>query len=423
VWKLFYRNLKKERLIGCGAYTYVRRNYKNKTMKFKTIFYLLIISTTIFSSPKVDSTIYIRIKAIEKNIVTQEELKEKIVSIKERIENEERINEKTLDGISKQLDAASYNLSVFGILFGIGAICLGIYVTYVERKIVKISEENKELLLKNKTIKNEVEALNNLIQKDIFGLYLKIKREETIYILDRLIKVPKDIANVCSELLSRELQQEDFDKLIQAYGKLKIQNNKDTGEEDSNLHYSEQYKVVFFQHFLNQSMRNSDLRKDMLDYLYFGIHSAFENDIIKSTTDFTTAIIDLGIVNFEQEINKYFEGLSSSEHKNYIDVYKALFNTLQSRKNRFDFMSVIKSVEATRKAKINFGQLLIDSYSKDNPTETENLIFSEIKRLSEEESLSEEAIKIQIESIKKAEAERKAQVEERAKKIEEAKKK
>ena len=358
-------------------------------MKNRITILLFILSIKLFATKSADSILLNRIVNIEINYSKKEILELTVNDLKERIANEEKLNEKTIESISKQLDAASYNLTLFGILFGLGAICIGIYVTYIERKIVKIGEENKELLVKNQKIKIEVEELNKLIQNDIYGLFLKIKREETVNILDRLVKVPRDITNVCPLLLSRELIQIDFIKIKEAYDKLKLTNIRDEGEEDSIAHYSHQYKVVFFQHFLNQVIKNDDLRKDMIDFYLIGIDNAFENDILKCTFDFTSTIVDIGIHNFKPEINKYFEGLSLSEHKKYLEVYQLFYDTLLSRKNRFEFFSLIQTTVTSQKAKIKYGQLLIDNYTSDNPSESEKLIFTQINDLIEIETKTE----------------------------------
>lgn len=370
-------------------------------MKINILLLSLLLTVTLFSASKTDTTLVKRIINIENNAVIKIDIENKFRTLEERIDKGEKFNEKTLESISKQLDAATYNLSLFGILFGIAAICLGIYVTYVERKIVRIGEENRELLQKNEKIKTEVEDLNKLIQNDIYGLHLKIKREETINILDRLNKIPKDIANVCSVLLSRELLPDDFNKLRSAYLKVKASCMNDEGEEDGFNHYTDQYKLVLFQHFLNQVMKDEELRKDITDFIYHGIQGAFENDIIKSTSDFTSAIIDLGMHNFNIEISKYFEGLSASSHKNYLEVYKVFFDILQSRKNRFDFFALIENKETTRKAKVMYGQLLIDKYKTDSPTETEKLIFEELTSLIDNEYQAEEDRKAKQEAIKR----------------------
>ena len=149
------------------------------------------------------------------------ELNQKINELNQDYEKQEKVNEKTFESISNQISAASLNLTIFGILFSVAAIGLGLYVTFIERKIVLIREENKSLLSETKLVKDEVVKINTQIQKDIYGLFLKIKREETVHILERLIKIPEDISNLSQQLLSRELEKEDYLILKEAYLKLK----------------------------------------------------------------------------------------------------------------------------------------------------------------------------------------------------------
>jgi hypothetical protein len=351
----------------------------------KTLIYILLISLAgnTFAQKKdraylKDSLFNSRLVNCENKLMSNYGFITKLEILEERMVTEEKINEKSLEGISKQLDAANFNLTLFGILFGIAAILLGAYVTIIERKIVKINEENKELLSKNQKIKQEVENLNDLIQKDIYGLFIKIKKEETLHILDRLINVPKDIANVMKTLLVRELQQEDFQKLKIAFSK--IGDSKMEREE-----YKGRYYLLFFQHFLNQSLRDETLRKGMLENIPHSIVCAFENDIIKSSKDFAIVIVDCGISNYKEEINKYFEGLSDSQHKDYVDVYKIIFEFMGSRNNRFDLFQIIESSAKTRRSKINYGNILLEAYANDELSESEKLCFEEINRLKKEE--------------------------------------
>jgi hypothetical protein len=206
----------------------------------------------------------------------------RVSELEKKIETERSINDKTFNSISTQISVSSYVLSIMGIVFAVVAVCVGAYVTYVERKIVKIGEENRDLLAKNQKIKQDVQDLNNLIQSDIYGLFEKIKRQETVDLLNRLDKVPKDISNICSLLLSRELLQIDFEKLKRAYLNL----------DDDDDHFKSDYKLLFFQHFLTDTLKDEKLRKDILDFKPSGINSAFENDIVKSTHDFIVAVID-----------------------------------------------------------------------------------------------------------------------------------
>ncbi len=326
-----------------------------------------------------------------------------IAELEKKIETERNINDKTFNSISTQISAASLTLTIMGIAFAIIAIIVGVYVTYVERKIIKIGVENKELLAKNEKIKNDVEDLNKLIQGDIQGLFSKLKRQETIDLLDRLTRVPKDISNICSLLLSRELQIDDFDKLKKAYQKLNTVDGS----------YKSSYKLLFFQHFLTNTLKDDDLKKEILDFIPSAIQAAFENDILKSTHDFVVAVVDKGLNNFKEETNEFFKGLCSSQHKDYNPVYATLFDSLKTRQNRFDFLNLIDSSNETRIAKIAFGKTLIREYSEQQPTETEKLAINNINELEVQLLKDEEEAKQKAEAERIKQEEMKKQREER----------
>lgn len=377
------------KFITCIAMTTIRclsYNNKNNKMKTITVIILLLFSVSAFSQSKQNTTLKERLKSVEKVLMDIENKKYdyEITNLKDKLDFQQKLNEQTINSISTQLDSASYSLTIFGILFAIAAIGLGIYVTYIERKIVKIGEENQKLLTKNQQIKDDVEALNKLIQSDIYGLFLKIKREESVHMVERLVKVPKDIVNVGASLLSRDLHQEDFAKLKQAYLNLP---NKQEGN------YANNYMFVFFQHFLGQSLRDENLRLEIAEFIHQGINSAFENDIVKSTLDFTGVLLDKGIQEFKSEINIFFKGLTNSQYKNYIPVYKVIFDNLKSRKNRFEMFSSIESDAENRLAKIEYGNLLVSKYSIDNPTESEQLVFAEINELTTAQQIDEEKVR------------------------------
>ncbi len=331
-----------------------------------------------------------------------ERINKSLLNLENKIEVERGINDKTFNSISTQISVSSYVLTIMGIAFAIVAIGVGVYVTYVERKIIKIGEENKALLTKNQKIKQDVEDLNALIQSDIYGLFNKIKRQETVDILSRLEQIPKDISNVCSLLLSRELLEMDFEKLRKAYLSL--------GEREEE--YKTSYKILFFQHFLTQTMIDTRLRQDMLRFIPDGIFASFENDIIKSIKDFITAVINKGLNNYQDEINKFFSGISASNHRAYQLVYTTFFDSLKTRQNRFALINIVQSTKENRIAKIAFGKLLIAEYSNKEPTEVERLTMGEI------EELENQQLKEDNEAKEKAEAQKRQREEQHRKREE-----
>jgi len=367
------------------------------------ILILLLIPSLLFSQKANDSLINIQQqKEIEK-------LTENFGELQKKYDYQIRINEQTINSISNQIGATSYNLSIFAFLFGVLAIGLGVYVTWVERKIIRIREENESLLKETKKTKDEVVAINELIQKDIYGLFLKIKREETVHILNRLVKIPEDITNLTEQLLSRELEEEDFSLLRKAYLKLK----SDSKEEEEDLGYDSDYinsyKLLFFQHFLDQSVKDEQIGPDLIKYYENGVDCAFEIDIIKSTEDFMKAIVDLGFQSKSLEINSFIEALSQSSFKNFDTLYKIIFDSVKNRNDRFKLYGVISNDSKLRIGKTNYGLLLLDSYSNTEQTESEKGILievnefkTELDREQEEKRITEQKKKEELNKRKKS---------------------
>jgi hypothetical protein len=374
-------------------------------MKYLILF--LFIPLSLFSQ-KQDSTLIKlnnRLIQIEKNDNEIVGLKKEILELNSKYDYQVKVNEQTLTSISNQIGASSFNLSIFGILFGIVAIGLGIYVTYIERKIVNIRTENEKLLSESLKIKNEVMGINNQIQDDIYGLFKKIKREETTHILQRLLKVPKDISNLGQQLLSRELLQEDFSVLKKAYLKLKTQTQE-------GYNYNTDYEIIMFQHFLDELVRDEEIGSEFIDSYPHSIYCAFDNDIIKSTEDFIKAIVDIGYQKKGLEINSFIKGLSNSEHKDFNKVYNILFDGLKNRNDQFKFYDNISSEKANRIGKSNFGKLLKKKYSDTELSNSEKLSLEE---------LDEIILELENEETqrKQAEEKRKLAVIEKKKKLEE----
>lgn len=306
-------------------------------------------------------------------------LNNKVSDLETKYTHLENITEQTAGSISNQLSAASFNLSVFGFLFGLGAIILGVYITFVERKVMRLSERSRVLFDQSKAVKKEVEVINTHIQSDMSGLYDKIKREETVYILKRLLDVPNDITNLTTQLLSRDLEQDDFYTLKTAYLKLKDKPKLEAvvfqmGNVDS-------YKLVFYQHFLNLAVNDEDIGPDMIEFYPHGIECSFDNDIIKSTSDFMNGIYKSGFKLKSEAINSYFIGLSSSYYKDNVEIYKIFFNTLSSRINRFEFYELLSKENNCKAGRTNFGKLLVEEYSDTELSETEQVTINEINLL------------------------------------------
>lgn len=206
------------------------------------------------------------------------------------------------------------------------------------------------------------------------GLFLKIKREETVHILNRLTNVPRDICNVSRSLLSRKLINDDFVMLKKAYLKL-----------DSDDDYREEYYVQFFQHFFDKILKDNDLRGTVGPSISECVSVAFENDMIEVTSKFAEVLSKQGVFEYKVEINYLFHGLSNSEHKENTKIYQNLFNHLKTKKQRFEFFDTIESPKNNFIAKIEFGKILHNEYSNSKLEESEKESFIKLNKLIEKQ--------------------------------------
>lgn len=344
---------------------------------------LLLLFPFVFSAQKND-TLY---KLNEKNTKEIVELNQKLVKLQETLDRERNISDKSFNGISNQLSASSNSLTIFSILFGVLALIIGFYVTYIERKIVRIREENMELLSQAQSVKKEVVEINREIQSDIEGLFKKIKKEETNHILDRLINVPKDVANLLDGLLSRELSKTDFDKLKVSYEKL----------DPIDITYMEKYEMLFFQHFSDLSLKDLMIKERFIKYIPTGINYSFDNDILKSSKDIFNFIVDTGLVNNKEIINVYFGGLENSKFKEFKILYELIFQILSQRDKQFLLYQLIEKDNYAESVKINYGNLLDTNYSSNSLTQSEKLVFENLIEIKQLKTEREEKLKLEKE--------------------------
>lgn len=353
---------------------------------------------------------YLISQEVKENKPDVKEIEQKLEKIQETIDRERYISDKSFDSISNQLSASSNSLSLFGILFGVLAIVIGIYVTYIERKIVALNEKNINLLNETRLVKEEVVEINRLIQQDIEGLYKKIKKEETSHILDRLIKVPYDISNLMQDLLSRELDKVDFDKLKISFQKI------DKKEKE----YVQKYQILFFQHFSDLALKDENINPIFTEHISTAINCSFENDIMKSTNDIFSYLIDDGFVNNKLQINEYFKGLNQSEFKEYRPLYDLIIQKISQRDKLFLLCQLIESKVETQISKTFFGNIIREMYANSELTESEKIVIEDLKNLKLQKEEREEKLRKQQEEREAALKKQREEKEERIRKQKEA---
>lgn len=236
------------------------------------------------------------------------------------------------NSISNQLTTAGIVLALFAIIISIGGAILGFYVRKRKNEIDTMSK----IIEKKKQIMDAVaEATINLdrqINSDIKGLYKQLRKEETNTLLDRLVLEPRDISNLLHLLLARDLEDNGFQKIREAYLKYmatKDEDNKKETENDIkgvftfliNNSYDEKYLLLFFQHYCYQALKDDDIRPELTKRLKEMCNYAFKRDIIKSTLDICKALSDEeSTFNKEDVLVTYLKALDESVHRNLLDL-------------------------------------------------------------------------------------------------------
>ena len=245
----------------------------------------------------------INILAFLLQVISAQQLATKVNELQERLEGQQQtiieltasqqITDKSLgqlsdivemsnSSISNALSTTNLILAIIGIMVAVATIFLGLYVGYMERKIRAMSDVVSK---KEEEVKNLTTEVNSNIDK----LFIRIQREDTKAYLKRLVEVPRDISNICSILLARRLEEEDYDTLKKAY--LALKKNHDDKKRVGPYGTSGQlYSSLFFQHFPGKSILDEDIHQDIIDVFVIGIQAAFKNDIRKEVKEIGTVL-------------------------------------------------------------------------------------------------------------------------------------
>ncbi len=213
------------------------------------------------------------------------------------------------DGAKNQNDQLGHLISYSGYVLAIFGILFAWYINLQYEKIKKM--------------KDTVESTKKYIDEHNKELYKKIKRDETIGLLDRLKEVPEDISNICPLLLSRELLEQDYQYIKESY--LKIKDVRYNGVAKN------EYVILFIQHFPYQSLKDADLKTEIIAYIdVFLLNHMFDRDIKNLFDQIFKYLREVGI-NDEQNktiIKNLFFNYSKSEFKENIGLQNYIKETL-----------------------------------------------------------------------------------------------
>ena len=203
----------------------------------------------------------VKIESVEKSI---DGLTRQVENLSYLVEAQKEIISQEQSAIENSMGAVNTLLAVFSLIITVGGIFLGWFINRKEKNIQSLLKqvetkkgEVEKLEEKTSKTKKEVVELSDNINNDIEGLYAKLRREETITCLKRLVYEPDDISNILPLLLSRELIDSDFKFLLTAYRNL--ENKSDNGIVFDGLFAQRlsskgQYLLLFYQHFCGQAL-------------------------------------------------------------------------------------------------------------------------------------------------------------------------
>lgn len=352
------------------------------TLLFSFLSFTLSAATIVQKSHGTKEEITIlekRIKDLEeKQIYETEFFKDKIKELNEKqvyqngqIDSQTGMIDTAFDGVSAEIGASSYYISILGIVIAILSIGLGVYVTKIEKSIKQMNDDSETLVRKNIQIKESVESLSEKITKDSKGLYAIIRNEESNHILDRLISVPEDIANLFSSITSRDLEVVHFQKLKEAYLQVK-------DVEKFNI----KYLVLFFQHFSGLSLLDDTIKPEFIKSLDLSFNHSYKNDLIKSAKDLFVTVGKLDLSNYKDEINTYIKHLCEHDYCQLEEIYFEINNALETRDLKFKLYDIIEKDPKTIIFRKMYGRMIFD-YNYEDLTPSENEIIKDIKSIIE----------------------------------------
>lgn len=260
--------------------------------------------------------------------------------------NQQLIN--TYNGaISNQLSVLSIIIAVITLFITVVSIFFGFYINNRYQKVVEINKtisgkrkqienSSKEIRQINDVIKNrreeieiaskEVSKINEAINHNMTDLYQQLHREETVFLLNRLVEEPHDVQNLSASLLSRQLKHEDYELLKCSMMKIleEFTYNKDIFFDEylfmqvdddykTWISYVKSYYLLLFQHFSDNFVLDEDLNFMFVDGFDFAIQCAFQRDIIKSTEDISKALKFSDSVKKISLLKSYLKALNKSK--------------------------------------------------------------------------------------------------------------
>lgn len=257
---------------------------------------------------------------------TLDSLRSQVKVCYEKVDMLSNIVETSNGSIANQLSAANYLLAIVAILIVVGGAILGFYIRRKKNeveKMVRMVDEKRKLV---DAMAAATKELDEHINSNIKGLYQKLRKEETDSLLERLVLEPQDIGNLIELLLARDLDDEGFVKIREAYLNLEPEQDDKALVENgmirvSAMSHEEEYLLLFFQHYCYQAIKDDEIRPELIKKFRTNCNNAFKRDIIKTTIDLCRALTECtSTFNKEEVLTAYLKALNHSQYKSFIDL-------------------------------------------------------------------------------------------------------
>ena len=313
----------------------------------------------------------VKIESVEKSI---DGLTRQVENLSYLVEAQKEIISQEQSAIENSMGAVNTLLAVFSLIITVGGIFLGWFINRKEKNIQSLlkqvetkKEEVEKLEEETSNTRKAVMELSDNINKDIGGLYAKLRREETITCLTRLVYEPDDISNILPLLLSRELIDSDFKFLLTAYRNL--ENKSDNGIVFDGLFAQRlsskgQYLLLFYQHFCGQALCHELVSADIVNFFPHLLRCAFKKDVINSAISMVNCFNreEDAAVNKVEIVYLYLKALHESKYSNLEDAYSVI---VSKYRNDDELKDIWKRLYDNNIYIATFNKLLCDRYCED----------------------------------------------------------
>ena len=289
------------------------------------------------------------------------------------VESQKEIIGQEQSAIENSMGAVNTLLAVFSLIITVGGIFLGWFINRKEKNVQALlkqvetkKEEVEKLEESTSKTKDEIVKLNDNINSDIEGLYAKLRREETITYLKRLVYEPNDIGNILPLLLSRELIDSDLKYALAAYRNLENKNDNGLKVEGllvQRLSNKGQYLLLFYQHFCGQALCHELVAADIVAFFPYLLQCAFKNDVINSTISMVNCFNrEYTAVDKVETVYLYLKSLHESKYTNLKEAYSVI---VSKYRNDDELKDIWRHLEENHVYIKLFNDLICVAYQED----------------------------------------------------------